>query len=64
MGNYFYEIGKIWRSLDSLKEARDYMNAVIKSDRNTQFLNRGNDGRYYIVRTHVRNKYNKKIIYL
>lgn len=53
MSNYFYQIGKLWPSFNTLAEARKHMRDVIKSDKNISALNRDNQGKYYILRTHI-----------
>lgn len=54
MGNYLYSIGRIWQDFTSLAEARKHMRHVIKSDQNTNALNRDNLGRYYVSRIDMR----------
>jgi hypothetical protein len=63
MSDYVYTIGKAFPYFDTLNEARRYVKHVIKSDRNTAFLNRDNVGRHYIVRTDIYTQ-TKKTFYL
>lgn len=60
MGNYFYSIGRVWQTFDTLAEARSHMRHVIKSDTSTSALNRDNEGNYYIVRTDIRSLKTKR----